>query len=614
MKLTVGMACHTDFNGVYMTVNALRHYHSIDELVVIDNAPNTAQGEATAGFLKHIREIPVKYVPFEESEGTSQTRQAIFEHATSSAVLVLDCHVMLVQDAIKNLRNYYLNSPDTPHLYSGPLLMDNLSSDHAATHFDPVWRDEMWGIWAIAWITPTGQIVTTSNVDGKLHLHDIMTREPITSPESSWEGHEKVLKSLGYKIAHQVLPEFEIPGMGLGLFSCRKEAWLGFNPLFREFGGEELYIHEKYRQAGHKNICLSFLAWQHRFYKPEQRTYPISKESKFRNYIIGHQELGLDTTPVVEHFLARGISQSSIDRILSNPSAYSPPQKVEVQSGSRRDLFLTTLKTPRDLEQHGNYLAHMASQCKHVTEITDRKESTIFLIGGSPGMLVSYQEEQHSVLMQLKEYIRTEINNKSQVSLDLRFGKYDNLPDIVQTDMLFLDHKHTGETLSEELEKYHTKVNKFITIHDTMVYADKGMDGKKGFSSSILEFLAAHPDWYILHHNSNQYGITTLSKIPETKPELAIVPWGKECGPGTELKKLLSLVGITSSPSCGCNAKARIMDHEGPDWCKENLEKIVTWLGEEHSKRKDITMPFLKPAARLVVKRAISNARKIPCV
>ena len=32
---------------------------------------------------------------------------------------------------------------------------------------------------------------------------------------------------------------FEIPMQGLGVFSCRTSAWLGFNPLFRGFGGEE---------------------------------------------------------------------------------------------------------------------------------------------------------------------------------------------------------------------------------------------------------------------------------------------------------------------------------------------------------------------------------------
>ena len=48
---------------------------------------------------------------------------------------------------------------------------------------------------------------------------------------------------------------FEIPMQGMGVFSCRKEAWLGFNPAFRGFGGEEGYIHEKFRQARSAAAC-----------------------------------------------------------------------------------------------------------------------------------------------------------------------------------------------------------------------------------------------------------------------------------------------------------------------------------------------------------------------
>jgi hypothetical protein len=78
-------------------------------------------------------------------------------------------------------------------------------------------------------------------------------------------------------------------------------------------------------------------------------------------------------------------------------------------------------------------------------------------------------------------------------------------------------------------------------------------------------------------------------------------------GPGTELKKLLKLVGITATPNCSCNAKARIMDTNGTDWCEQNIEVIVGWLREEAKKRK---LPFIDYAGRLIVRRAIRNARK----
>lgn len=78
-------------------------------------------------------------------------------------------------------------------------------------------------------------------------------------------------------------------------------------------------------------------------------------------------------------------------------------------------------------------------------------------------------------------------------------------------------------------------------------------------------------------------------------------------GPGTELKKLLAKVGITASPDCSCNAKARLMDERGIKWCETNLDEIVGWLREEAGKR---GLPFVDVAGRVLVRRAIANARK----
>lgn len=78
-------------------------------------------------------------------------------------------------------------------------------------------------------------------------------------------------------------------------------------------------------------------------------------------------------------------------------------------------------------------------------------------------------------------------------------------------------------------------------------------------------------------------------------------------GPGTELKKLLATIGIVATPNCSCNARARTMDANGCDWCEANIDTIVGWLREEATKRR---LPFIDAAGRLLVKRAIRNARK----
>ena len=79
-------------------------------------------------------------------------------------------------------------------------------------------------------------------------------------------------------------------------------------------------------------------------------------------------------------------------------------------------------------------------------------------------------------------------------------------------------------------------------------------------------------------------------------------------GPGTELKKLLKMIGITATPNCQCNQRAKVMDERGCDWCEENIETICEWLKEEANKR---GMLFVKTAVKLLVRRAISNARAV---
>ena len=78
-------------------------------------------------------------------------------------------------------------------------------------------------------------------------------------------------------------------------------------------------------------------------------------------------------------------------------------------------------------------------------------------------------------------------------------------------------------------------------------------------------------------------------------------------GPGTELKKLLSRIGITPKPGCKCLARAVEMDIRGCDWCEQNIDLIVGWLQEEATNRR---LPFVDAAGRALVRRAIANARR----
>jgi hypothetical protein len=104
-----------------------------------------------------------------------------------------------------------------------------------------------------------------------------------------------------------------------------------------------------------------------------------------------------------------------------------------------------------------------------------------------------------------------------------------------------------------------------------------------------------HPAYPRTPRPGFESAVAAMAQPPETK------------GPGTEMKKLLAKIGITSSPDCQCNARARYMDEQGPEWCEQNMAEIIGWLREEAEKRK---LPFVDFAGRLLVKKAIANARK----
>lgn len=78
-------------------------------------------------------------------------------------------------------------------------------------------------------------------------------------------------------------------------------------------------------------------------------------------------------------------------------------------------------------------------------------------------------------------------------------------------------------------------------------------------------------------------------------------------GAGTELKQLLNKLWLTPSANCRCDEHVAMMNLNGIQWCKDNIESIVGWLDTEARR---VGYPFSKIAARALVRRAIKNAEK----
>ncbi len=97
--------------------------------------------------------------------------------------------------------------------------------------------------------------------------------------------------------------------------------------------------------------------------------------------------------------------------------------------------------------------------------------------------------------------------------------------------------------------------------------------------------------------------------IATTLPSEAAPPAAPTNGPGTELSKLLKRIGIEPTPTCQCRAKQQEMDAWGCDEASrpERIEEVVAVMRAEAEAR---GLPFLDVAGRLLVRRAIANARR----
>lgn len=244
--LSIGMATYDDFDGVFFSVQSLRMFHEICntnevEFIILDGNPNSEHGKCCKGFIED--KLKQKYIPY-FGKLSSFNKYETIKYAEGKYLLIIDCHVLIQKNGIAKLLEYFKNNKNCKDLLQGPLIQDHLSRVY--THFDKVWRGDMYGIWA--------------------------------TDQQSYEKGEP----------------FEIPMQGMGLLSFEKEFWPGINDNFEGFGGEEGYIAEKFKMNGGKNICLPFLGWNHRFCRPEGTKYPLHLRDRVWNYLLGWFEIYKD--------------------------------------------------------------------------------------------------------------------------------------------------------------------------------------------------------------------------------------------------------------------------------------------------------------------------------
>ena len=609
--LTIGMACYDDFDGVYFSCQALKIFHQIDkkdiELLVVDNNPSSKQGAAVKRYTE--KSSYIRYIPMSESTGTTQTRERIFKEASKPYVLCIDCHVLLVPGAIDRLLQYYKQNPECKDLLSGPLLYDN--NRDISTHFDLVWRGGMWGTWSKSFKTPADEIICTREKEGgqKCGIYQTSDGKYLRTLDIVYAGHEKELaKQYGYEpLGYSDDDEpFEIQAQGLGIFSCKLSSWPGFNSKFRKFGGEEGYIHEKFRQRGGKALCLPFLKWNHRFDRPNGVPYPIDTLSRVRNYIIGFTELGLTTRDIYEHFVEGdgGVSVADWHKLYNNTDIQVEGNKFimpkPMLNMNLEQLISWSRKQEVILEPYWDKIKEITDKCDIVSEYTSSGYSSSMFLASDIKVLNTYLTENNESTPIAKYIVHVE---KPTTKWNVEINSE---PTICYTECLFLNGRANKTTMDIMLSQ-HNMCGRFLVINNIRGYAQKGDDGGPGMKQVLHDFLRDNPQWFVIDIIEDSRGLVILGKEEKDRPEEETYFYPPGHGPGTELSKILSWFGINATPNCPCRKRAGIMDMRGPKWVEENTDTVLDWLKEEADKRK---LPFFRAAGQMVLRRAVKRARK----
>lgn len=626
--LTIGIPVFDDTDACIFTLQHLRTVHDLrnKEIVIVDNNPTSAKGQKLKEFceklyneksnelhgLYGVNTCPVRYIAMPDPKGTSAPRNKIFEEARGEFTLVMDSHVFLMPNAIKYLEEYYNSNPMTSDLITGPIMFDEL--DHGATHFADMWRGEMWGTWSQAWACSCRGTRTTADpsIENKPLLFDTQEgnegmlqycrvgygRDQVTVcpacgkvlPILNYYGHQTELVKNGYHPlgTRDTDPPFQIPGMGMGLFTCRTAAWEGFHPDATEFGGEEMWYSQKVELHGHRHLCLPGLRWWHKFNRDSGIPYPIHTYTKARNYVLEFMQIGKDLAPIYDHFVLGlelpsrkpdkhfetfpKLGEAEWNHLLADPYKHKLPPEKTMPIVSRIIPGMTNPKLEslydwayqgqgkRDVYEHFPIMREYGEKCKYVTLITKRRETEIpFLACHSVEKVTSFTSEPDS----LHSLIKMSAESESK-SFDVIPVQPEDVIVPIETDLLYIHSTHTDEAVYEQLSSFKGKINKYIVLQSTDAFGLKGEGSEKsGILVGALRYIEENPleGWFRTYTSKAQYGLTVFSRV-QGDPDLAF-------GPGTELGILLAGLSIVPASACDCKAKAMQMDDWGVAGCKE---------------------------------------------
>lgn len=269
-ELSICIATSDDYSGLHETITSILAHHSECrnriEIVVCDNSPVGSRHVDLNQKLCNSTEST--YVRLDKRFGTACAKNEAVAASRGKWCLLIDSHVQIPgavvdwdgmaikQGVLRQALHWVMTRPNDQTLYHGHGYREDIGESTFGTQFKPGFGSFMWG---------------------------------------QWETDERR--------SGQV--PFDIWAAGCWLMLFNRQAWEtvgGFHPLCLGFGGEEVFIHERWRRSGRKVQCLPWLRASHRFGNPAREPMPIA--DRIWNNCLMSLECGTPTKEqIVEHFV-----------------------------------------------------------------------------------------------------------------------------------------------------------------------------------------------------------------------------------------------------------------------------------------------------------------------
>jgi hypothetical protein len=176
--------------------------------------------------------------------------------------------------------------------------------------------------------------------------------------------------------------------------------------------------------------------------------------------------------------------------------------------------YLSTL--PSDINEHMPILKKYTEQCESVLELGVRYiVSTYAFLAGKPKRMVSVDLDHPSKYGGNLDLVHTACR---EAGIDYKFIQGNDLEVEIEDnfDLLFIDTDHYYAQLTAELNRFSSKIKKFIIMHDTELFSENCIyQGVPygGMKRAIFDFIEKNPEWKIKEVFTNNNGLTILERI-----------------------------------------------------------------------------------------------------